>query len=191
MQVSLHESSLQSRIAGALLSLPSDLLQLAAAVLLIQIILEVTRALERVPEDKFGWTPHEKSMTMGRLATHLAELTRFIPTTLETESLDLAPPGGAPYQPKTAASRAELLETFDQSVAAARTAIASASDAQWMVPWTLLSGGKTMFSMPRVAVLRGMVMNHIIHHRGQLAVYLRLQDVPVPALYGPSADEQQ
>lgn len=147
------------------------------------------KALERVPEDKFGWKPHEKSMTLGRLATHVAELAGWVPTTLERESLDLAPPGAPAYQPQTAGSRAELLESFDKNVAAARAVIGGAADAQWMVPWTLLVGGKTMFSMPRIAVLRGMVMNHMIHHRGQLAVYLRLNDVPVPALYGPSADE--
>jgi uncharacterized damage-inducible protein DinB len=79
---------------------------------------------------------------------------------------------------------------FDKNVAVARAAIGGASDAQWMTPWSLLQGGRTIFTMPRIAVLRSMVMNHTIHHRGQLAVYLRLNDVPVPALYGPSADEQ-
>ena len=148
------------------------------------------KTLERVPEDKFGWKPHEKSMSMGRLATHVAELTGWVATTLETESLDFAPPGAPPYQPKIAASRPGLLAIFDKNAAAARAALAAAGDAQLMVTWTLLGGGKTIFSMPRVAVLRGMVMNHLIHHRGQLAVYLRLNDVPVPALYGPSADEQ-
>jgi uncharacterized damage-inducible protein DinB len=148
------------------------------------------KALERVPEDKFGWKPHEKSMTLGRLATHVAELSGWVPTTLESESFDFAPPGAPPFQPKTAGSRAELLEVFDKNVAAARAAIGAASDAQWMAPWSLLQGGRTIFSMPRIAVLRSMVMNHTIHHRGQLAVYLRLNDVPVPALYGPSADEQ-
>ena len=148
------------------------------------------KALERAPEDKFGWKPHEKSMTLGRLATHVAELSGWVPTTLESESFDFAPPGAAPFQPKTAGSRAELLEVFDKNVAVARAAIGAASDAQWMAPWSLLQGGRTIFSMPRIAVLRSMVMNHTIHHRGQLAVYLRLNDVPVPALYGPSADEQ-
>jgi uncharacterized damage-inducible protein DinB len=148
------------------------------------------RALERVPEDKSGWKPHEKSMTLGRLATHVAELSSWVPTTLESESFDFAPPGAPPFQPKTAASRADLLEMFDKNVAAARAAIAAASDLQLMARWSLLNGGKTVFSMPRIAVLRSMVMNHMIHHRGQLAVYLRLNDVPVPALYGPSADEQ-
>jgi len=148
------------------------------------------KALERVPEDKFGWKPHEKSMSLGRLATHVAELSGWVSNTLESESLDFAPPGAPPYQPLIAASRTALLEMFDKNVAAARAAISAASDAQLMAPWTLLAGGKTIFSMPRIAVLRGMVMNHMIHHRGQLTVYLRLNDVPVPALYGPSADEQ-
>ena len=148
------------------------------------------KALDRVPEAKFTWKPHEKSMPMGRLATHLAELAGWVSTTLGTESLDFAPPGAPPYQPVIAASHAELMALFDKNAAAARAAIAAAGDPQWMVPWSLLMGGKTLFSMPRIAVYRGMAMNHIIHHRGQLAVYLRLNDVPVPALYGPSADEQ-
>jgi uncharacterized damage-inducible protein DinB len=148
------------------------------------------KALERVPEEKFGWKPHEKSMSMGRLATHLAELLGLVPTALKTESFDFAPPGAPPFQPTTAASRAGLLEMFDKNAANARAVIADATDAQLMTTWTLLRGGRALFSMPRIAVLRGMVMNHSIHHRGQLAVYLRLNDVPVPALYGPSADEQ-
>jgi uncharacterized damage-inducible protein DinB len=148
------------------------------------------KALERVPEDKFAWKPHEKSMALGRLATHIAELPGWIPQTLESESFDVAPPGAPPFQPKTAGSRAEILEIFDKNVAAARAAIGGASDAQWMVRWTLLRGGQAMFSLPRIAVFRGMMMNHTIHHRAQLGVYLRLNDVPVPALYGPSADEQ-
>jgi uncharacterized damage-inducible protein DinB len=148
------------------------------------------RALERVPEDKFAWKPHDKSMTLGRLASHVAELAGWVEPTLQSESLDVAPPGAPPYQPKIAASRTELLQQFDKNVAQARAAIAAAPDPAWMVPWTLLSGGQPMFTLPRIAVLRAMVMNHMIHHRGQLSVYLRLNNVPVPALYGPSADEQ-
>ena len=148
------------------------------------------RALERVPEDRFGWKPHEKSMTMGRLATHIAELVSWGPRIFESESFDFAPPGAPPYQPKTAASHAELLAEFDKGVAAARAAIAGAGDDQWMVKWTLLMGGHQIFAMPRIAVIRSMVFSHMIHHRGQLTVYLRLNNAPVPSLYGPSADEQ-
>jgi len=148
------------------------------------------KTLERIPEEKLAWKPHEKSMTMGRLATHLAELPGLVTTALETESLDFMPPGGPPYQPRTASSRAEVLDTFDKNIAAARSAIAATADPQWMVTWTLLAGGKALFSVPRIGVLRGMIMNHMIHHRAQLSVYLRLNDIPVPALYGPSADEQ-
>jgi uncharacterized damage-inducible protein DinB len=147
------------------------------------------KTLERVPEDKFGWKPHQKSMTMGRLATHVAELAGWVPTTLESESFDFAPPGAPPFEPKTAGTRAELLEMFDKNVATVHAALGAATDAQLMVTWSLLGGGKPIFSMPRIAVLRSMVMNHMIHHRGQLTVYLRLNDIPVPALYGPSADE--
>lgn len=146
------------------------------------------KMLERVPEDKFGWKPHEKSMTMGRLATHVAELAGWVTTTLDSESFDFAP-AGRPYQPVTAGSKAELIEILDKNVKAARAALSAASDPAWLVNWTLLAGGKEIFSMPRIAVYRGVVMNHIIHHRGQLSVYFRLNEVPVPGLYGPSADE--
>ncbi len=148
------------------------------------------KTLERVPDDKFSWQPHPKSMSMGRLATHIAELIGWVPNILKLESLDFAPVGGAPYQPKTAASRAELLALFDKNVADAQAALGAASDADLMVIWTLLNGGNKIFSLPRIAVLRGMMLNHVIHHRGQLSVYLRLNDIPVPSLYGPSADEQ-
>ena len=147
------------------------------------------KALERVPEEKFGWKPHEKSMSLGRLASHLAEIPSYTSRTMESESLDVRPPGQPPYQPLTTASRAEVLELFDKNVAAARTALAAASDSQLMTPWTLLAGGQPMFTLPRVGVVRGMILNHLIHHRGQLSVYLRLTGVPVPSLYGPSADE--
>jgi len=146
--------------------------------------------LERVPEDRLSWKPHEKSGTMGWLATHLANLPSWVNFTLDNDSLDLAPPGAAPAGPMPPAnSRKELLEMFDKNVSAARKALAGASDPHLAKPWSLLKGGKTILSMPRIAVLRGFVMNHTIHHRAQLGVYLRLNNVPVPALYGPSADE--
>jgi len=147
------------------------------------------KTLERVPEGKPDWKPHTKSMTIARLAGHLAELPSLGAAALQTESLDFAPPGAPPRQSLVMTSRKQLLEAFDQNVATARAAIASASDEHLMKIWTLQIGGKTLFSMPRVAVLRTLLMNHVIHHRGQLSVYLRMNDVPVPSIYGPSADE--
>jgi uncharacterized damage-inducible protein DinB len=147
------------------------------------------KTLERVPEDKLGWKPHEKSGTMGWLATHLATLPTWTALTLDKDSLDIAPSGASPTPPPPAKSRKELLEKFDKSVAEARAAIAKANDEVLLKPWSLLSGGKTMLTLPRIAVLRSFIMNHSIHHRAQLGVYLRLNNVPVPAIYGPSADE--
>jgi len=147
------------------------------------------KSLERVPEDKFGWKPHEKSMPMGNLAVHLATLPGWTVQTLQQESLDLAPPDGEPFKLPEAKNTKEVVAMFDQNVADARAALAEATDEQLMKPWSLLMTGKTIFTLPRVAVLRGFVMNHSIHHRAQLGVYLRLNDVPVPSIYGPSADE--
>jgi uncharacterized damage-inducible protein DinB len=147
------------------------------------------KTLERVPEDKFGWKPHEKSFSMGHLATHLATLPSWAAITIEKDAIDIAPEGEPPPKAEPAKSRAELLEKFDHNVAAARAALAGASDEVFMKPWTLLSGGKTIFTLPRIAAIRSFVMSHNIHHRAQLGVYLRLNDVPVPSIYGPSADE--
>jgi uncharacterized damage-inducible protein DinB len=148
------------------------------------------KTLERIPEDKFGWKPHEKSMTLGRLSGHIAELPGWVAFTIKQDSLDIAPVGAPPQQGVTAKSRQEALDMFDAKVAEARAAIAGASDEQLMKPWSLLSGGKSIMTMPKIAVLRGFVMNHTIHHRAQLGVYLRLNDIPVPSIYGPSADER-
>ncbi|MGE0129550.1 MAG: DinB family protein [Blastocatellales bacterium] len=147
------------------------------------------KALERVPDDKFDWTPHEKSMVLGVLATHLANLPIWTVFTINQDSLDLAPPGGEPFKTPEANSRQEILQMFDENVAAARATIAGASDEELLKPWTLLKGGVTLMTLPKIAVLRSFVMNHIIHHRGQFTVYLRLNDIPVPSIYGPSADE--
>lgn len=151
----------------------------------------VTRTtLERCPEEKFGWKPHPKSFAMGALATHIANMLGWAVDTIEKDSFDFAPVGAAPFKEEPVKTQKELLERFDKNVVAARAAIAKASDQHLMQTWTLLAGGQAIFSMPRAAVLRGMIMNHIIHHRAQLGVYLRLNDIPVPATYGPSADEQ-
>jgi uncharacterized damage-inducible protein DinB len=145
------------------------------------------KLLERFPDGKSDWQPHPKSMTVGRLAGHVAELTGWTVTTLTQESLTL---DRSKYEPFVASSAQQLLEQFDKNVVDARRAIEKAADADWMKQWSLIVEGQTVFSMPRIAVLRAMVISHIIHHRGQLSVYFRLNDIPVPSIYGPSADEQ-
>jgi hypothetical protein len=144
------------------------------------------RTLERVPGDKFDWKPHPKSWNLRELATFLAILPTWGTTTIAQDSLDLL--GPAP-PPPAASSAKDLVELFDKNVAGARGTIAGASDQHLMKPWTLLKGGKKLFSLPRIVVLRSFVMNHMIHHRGQLTVYLRMNDVALPAIYGPTADE--
>ena len=143
------------------------------------------KMLERVPEGKDDYKPHPKSMPLGRLASHVAEMPQWGKMTLETEVLNLEP-GMQPFKAK---SRQDLLDTFDKNVREARAAIEKASDQDWMKTWTLNFGGNPMMSMPRIAVVRGMVMNHLIHHRAQLGVYLRMNEIAVPGMYGPSADE--
>jgi uncharacterized damage-inducible protein DinB len=147
------------------------------------------KTLERVPEDKFPWKPHEKSFSMVALATHLATLPSWGALTIQRDSIDVAPEGEPPPKGEPAKSVVDLLEKFDRNVAAARAALAGATDEDLLKTWTLLKGGKTIFSLPRIAALRSFVMNHNVHHRAQLGVYLRLNDVPVPSIYGPSADE--
>jgi uncharacterized damage-inducible protein DinB len=154
--------------------------------------MSVTRTvLERVPEDKFEFKPHPKSGTMIWLATHVANLPLWATTTLTGDSLDVAPEGAPPMTLPKANSRQELLDLFDRHAAAARQAIAATSDAEFQKPWSLRMTGKTLFTLPRVAVVRRLVLNHLIHHRAQLIVYLRLNNIPVPAIYGPSADENK
>ena len=147
------------------------------------------KTLERVPEGKFEWKPHQKSFSMVALATHLATLPSWGVVTIQNDSFDLAPEGEPPPKNEPAKSVVELLERFDRSVAATREALSAASDEDLIKTWTLLKGGVAIFSLPRVAALRSFVMNHNIHHRAQLGVYLRLNDIPVPSIYGPSADE--
>src|SRR5205085_3644656 len=146
------------------------------------------RTLERVPEDKLDWRPHEKSMTLGGLTTHISNLPSWASFTINQDSLDIAPVGEPPLRLEQIKSAGEALEMFDKNVAAARAAIAGASDEHLARTWTLLHGGHKVFALPRAVVLRTVVMNHIIHHRAQLGVYLRFTDVTVPSLPGPSAD---
>lgn len=147
------------------------------------------KTLERVPDDKFDWTPHEKSFPMGKLATHLANLPSWTNVTIDMDEFDMAP-GGVPMKNPECHSQKEVLDSFDANVAKARETLAGVTDEKIFQNWALLAAGEQILSMPRIAVLRSFVMNHIIHHRAQLGVYLRLNDIPVPSIYGPSADEQ-
>lgn len=147
------------------------------------------KTLERVPFAKADWRPHPKSWPLVSLATHVARLPGWAKETLTQDALDMA--AGNPEEwSKVAASHAELMALFEKNVAAGRAALAATTDATFFLPWSLKSGDTVHFTMPRVAVLRSFVLSHLIHHRAQLGVYLRMLDVPVPALYGPSADEQ-
>lgn len=143
------------------------------------------KSLERVPDGKLGFKPHPKSMALGGLATHIATMVHWTEAIVNQDSFDVST---APPTPELK-SNAAILAEFDKNVAIARKNIANATDAQLFKPWTLQAKGQTVFSMPRIAVLRSFILNHTIHHRAQLGVYLRLNDIPVPSIYGPSADE--
>ncbi len=143
------------------------------------------RTLERLPAGKFDYKPHPKSFSLGDLAQHLAQLPVWGSMTLNTTDLDVS--GPMPREPLTTV--AEILAKFDKNLADFTAALSSATDEALLAPWSLKSGEKVHFTMPRLAVIRGMVMNHTVHHRAQLGVYLRMLDVPVPSMYGPTADE--
>jgi uncharacterized damage-inducible protein DinB len=144
------------------------------------------KMLERVPDGKFDFKPHQKSMTLGRLAAHTAELPSYATATLNVERMDLT----GEEKPFTPATRKEVLEAFDKHAKEARELLSKASDEDLMKIFTLTFKGQQIFSMPRVAVLRSMVMSHLVHHRAQLGVYLRMNNVEIPGMYGPSADEK-
>jgi uncharacterized damage-inducible protein DinB len=147
----------------------------------------VTRKiLERIPPETFDWKPHEKSMTMARLASHVAEMHGWTVSAVKDSELDFAKFDYKPFEPKTTQ---DLVDLFDKTYGEAIDALKSASDDIWFEPWSLKNGETTYFTMPKVVVMRSMVLNHIVHHRGQLSVYLRENNIPVPAMYGPSADE--
>ncbi|MEE8586296.1 MAG: DinB family protein [Acidobacteriota bacterium] len=144
------------------------------------------KALERVPDDKLDWKPHQKSMSMGRLASHLAEIPHWLGAVLDMDEFTMP----EDYKPFAAGSQAELLETFDANVTGGVEAMTGQPDDKLRAVWKMTAGGKILVEMPRVAALRGFIFNHAIHHRAQLTVYLRLNDIPVPSIYGPSADEK-
>ena len=147
------------------------------------------KVLERVPNDKLDWKAHEKSNTIGWNANHLAEIPGWVEGTLTQEAWDINPTDGEPYQPPKFESIDEILAEFDSNVAAARKRIEATPDEVFAQSWSLLSGGNALITMPKIGVIRTWVLNHTIHHRGHLCVYLRLNDIPVPGMYGPSADD--
>lgn len=146
------------------------------------------KVLERIPAEIFDYKPHEKSMTMSRLATHVAEMVNWITVTCTSSELDFA---AGDYQPFEAKTTKELVEYLNKNVAEALEALKNTSDEAMREDWTLKNGEAVYFTMPKIATLRTFCFNHIWHHRGQLSVYLRLNDIPVPEIYGPSADEGQ
>ena len=143
------------------------------------------KILERVPDGKSDWKPHEKSMPLARLATHLAELPAWTTNCVTKDGLEFNPP----YKPTILHTTQERLALFDMYLKEARAALAAAKDSEWQKTWTMKFSGKVVFALPRSAVYRSSAMNHMIHHRAQLGVYLRLLGVPLPFLYGPTADE--
>jgi uncharacterized damage-inducible protein DinB len=151
-----------------------------------QEIANTRKILDCCPEDKFAWKPHEKSMSLGRLASHVAEMPMWATAIVYQDKLEMTP-GQKPF---SAATKAELMAAVDKNVTDARAAIAGAGDEHFGKSWSFIYGGHIVFTLPRAVALRSMVMSHIIHHRGQLSVYLRLNDVAIPGMYGPSADDR-
>lgn len=147
------------------------------------------KTLERIPDDKLDWKAHPKSNTISWVGSHLANIESWTIYTLTQDELDIHPPGGVPFRMKLLESRQEILDQFDANLKAARAAIEATSDEKFLQPWSLLSQGKAMITMPRIGIIRSFVLNHSIHHRAYLCSYLRLNDIPVPGLYGPSGDE--
>jgi len=144
------------------------------------------KILERLPMEKLSWKPHEKSMNLERLSQHIAELPTWITLTIKQDELDFAK--GYTPSPKFNSTE-ELIEQLNKNVALATKALEETTDEHLLKPWTLRNGEQIFFTMPRAVVIRNMVFNHIIHHRAQLGVYLRLLNVPLPTIYGPTADE--
>lgn len=144
------------------------------------------KMLERLPKEKLTWKPHEKSMSLGRLAMHLAEIPGWVNATLLADELDFSK---MDYKMTEATSSEEVVKIFDEKLASALDVLKNTEDATMMNMWTMRDGETIYFTMPKIAVLRSFVYSHLIHHRGQMSVYLRLLDVPVPGSYGPSADD--
>jgi uncharacterized damage-inducible protein DinB len=144
------------------------------------------RLLDRVPAQRLAWAPHQKSMSLGRLATHIAEIPGWVGSIVDKDEFDV---GARGYVPPTLASVAEIVAMFDKNVAMATESLKRQGNERLLANWQLKKNGQLVVQMPRLAMIRSFLMNHLIHHRGQLSVYLRLQDVPLPSIYGPTADE--
>lgn len=153
-------------------------------------IASTRKVLSACPEDKLTWQPHQKSMTLGRLAGHVAEIPRWISRILENETFDIMPGGARAFQPLNPNNKDELLHAFEEHVTKSRDLIAQATEEQLSHTWSMLFNGKSVLTKTRYGAIRFLAMNHMIHHRGQLTVYLRLEGIPVPGVYGPSADEK-
>ena len=147
------------------------------------------RVLQSVTDSILDWKAHEKSNSVGWVASHLADIPSWADVCINQDSFDVAPPGQPPHQTVILSSVEEILAVFDKHVELARDVIAAADDDQYLMPWSLLKGGEVQLTLPRIAVVRSFILNHNIHHRAHLCVYLRLNDLPVPGLYGPSADD--
>lgn len=146
------------------------------------------KILERIPMENAEWRPHTKSTTIGRLATHVAELPGWITMIANTDSMNF---GNGNYKSPTASNREELLAIFDKNVDDAVKSLEGMTEDHMKESWALLNGDRKIFEQPKAAVIRSFSMNHMLHHRAQLSVYLRLNDIPVPGMYGPSADEKK
>jgi len=146
---------------------------------------ETREALERVPEDRFDWKPHEKSFSLQHLAAHIAEIPKWMSVAIEEDGYDM----DGSYEPDVPETKDGILDAFDTAVEQARSVLGKATAEQLMGTWTMSQNGEAMMSMPKAAVLRSFILNHNVHHRAQLGVYLRMLDIPVPSHYGPSADE--
>ncbi|HEY0427945.1 MAG TPA: DinB family protein [Pyrinomonadaceae bacterium] len=144
------------------------------------------KMLERIPADKLAWKPHEKSMTIEQLAGHIVNMVSWTSVTLKQDELDFAK---MDYKPRAYTDASQLTEDFDKNLAESLETLAGTSDETMATSWTMRNGEQIFFTMPKAVTMRTFVMNHVIHHRGQLSVYLRLLDIPLPSIYGPSADE--
>jgi uncharacterized damage-inducible protein DinB len=147
------------------------------------------KVLELITDEIWNWKPHTKSWSTGHLATHIANLLSWFTMTLTTESMDIAPEGAEPPKTQATASVKEVVERFNNSYSEAAQALDATTEESLLSSWTMFKAGQELFTMPKIAVVRNYILNHLIHHRAQLCLYLRLNDIPIPGLYGPSADE--